>query len=69
MTASTFLVSRNIGVMTTAPPPSAARNMLTTEDDRFITQDAVSEIMCDEVREIRNDFTHCNATWIHAQID
>jgi hypothetical protein len=55
--------------MTTAPPPSAARNMLTTEDDRFITQDAVSEIMCDEVREIRNDFTHCNATWIHAQID
>jgi hypothetical protein len=59
--ASRFPISPNIGIMDNAPPPHpAANSLLTTDYDTFITQDAITDIMADQIGDIRDKFSHVN---------
>jgi hypothetical protein len=60
----------NIGLMNNMPTASMSANSpLTSEYDKYITYDAVDELMSDIIGEIRQDFTHVDRTWAEVRCD
>jgi hypothetical protein len=69
-TVSTSPASRNIGVMDNRPvPPIVANSLLASEYDTYVTQDAVTDAMCDEIGDIRRSFAHVDREWAEAHSD
>jgi hypothetical protein len=69
-TVSTFPASRNIGVIDNRPvSPVAANSPLTSEYDTYVTQDVMTDVMCDEIDDIRRSFTHVDRAWAEAPSD